>query len=148
MVFGFGRDGSGFVTLFKPTDAVHKTFCSRSRPVACACFFVTLVRGPVARHVRSYIRRVDGRVVIQIGKFPCGRAVGNESIGATAITAIGGKGQVTILNAGGKKAVVANVLGQVIANTVISSDNATFPASAGMVVVTLEDGTVLKAMVK
>ena len=74
--------------------------------------------------------------------------VGNESIDATAITAIGGKGQVTILNAGGKKAVVANVLGQVIANTVISSDNATFPASAGMVVVTLEDGTVLKAMVK
>ena len=27
VVFGFGRDGSGFITLFKPTDTVHETFC-------------------------------------------------------------------------------------------------------------------------
>ena len=75
-------------------------------------------------------------------------SVGNENIDAAAIRAIGGKGQVTILNAAGKKAVIVNVLGQVVANTVIGSDNATFQAPAGMVVVSLEDGTVLKAMIK
>lgn len=90
----------------------------------------------------------DGNIQFEGVEGPEDPSVGNENINATAIKAIGGKGQVTILNAAGQKAVVANILGQVIANTVISSDNATFPASAGAVVVKLEDGTVLKAMVK
>lgn len=90
----------------------------------------------------------DGNIQFEGVEGPEDPSVGNENIDATAIRAIGGKGQVTILNAAGQKAVVANILGQTIANTVISSDNATFPASAGAVVVKLEDGTVLKAMVK
>lgn len=90
----------------------------------------------------------DGNIKFEGVEGPEDPSVGNENINATAIKAIGGKGQVTILNAAGQKAVIANILGQTIANTVISSDNATFPASAGAVVVKLEDGTVLKAMVK
>lgn len=90
----------------------------------------------------------DGNIQFEGIEGPEDPSVGNENINATAIKAIGGKGQVTILNAAGQRAVVANILGQTIANTVISSDNATFPASAGAVVVKLEDGTVLKAMVK
>ena len=80
VVFGFGRDSACFVALFKTTDAVHESFSSRSSPVAYACFRITLVRSPVAGHIRGHIRRIDGRIFIQIREFPCGRTVSYESI--------------------------------------------------------------------
>lgn len=74
--------------------------------------------------------------------------VSNESINTTDVTVLGGQGKVTILNATNKKVVISNVLGQTIANTTITSDNVTFNAPSGIVVVALEDGTIVKAVVK
>lgn len=74
--------------------------------------------------------------------------VSNESINTTDVTVLGGQGKVTILNAANKKVVISNVLGQTVANTTITSDNVTFNAPAGIVVVALEDGTIVKAVVK
>lgn len=74
--------------------------------------------------------------------------VSNESINTTAVTVLGGQGKVTILNAANQKVIISNVLGQTVANTTIDSDNVTFDAPAGIVVVALEDGTVVKAIVK
>ena len=48
----------------------------------------------------------------------------------------------------GKKVVVSNILGQVVANTVITSDNATIAAPAGVVVVAVEGEAAVKAIVK
>ena len=75
-------------------------------------------------------------------------SVGNENIDANAVKVLGGNAQVTIMNAAGKKVVITNVLGQQIANTVIASDNATFPASAGVVVVAIDGESTVKAIVK
>ena len=48
----------------------------------------------------------------------------------------------------GKKVVIANILGQTVANTIIASDNATIAAPAGVVVVKVEGEAAVKAIVK
>lgn len=77
-----------------------------------------------------------------------GSATGNDPISANAFKVVSGKSSVTIYNAAGKKAVVRNILGQPIAETVISSDNATIAAPAGIVTVAVEGETTVKAIVK
>ena len=51
-------------------------------------------------------------------------------------------------NAAGKKVVVSNILGQTVANTVITSDNAVIAAPQGVVVVAVEGEEAVKAIVK
>ena len=72
----------------------------------------------------------------------------NEGIEASEVTVIAGEGNVTIAGAAGKKVVVSNILGQVVANTIITSDNATIAAPAGVVVVAVEGEAAVKAIVK
>jgi len=72
----------------------------------------------------------------------------NEEIAAEGVTVIAGNGNVTIAGAAGKKVVIANILGQTVANTVLTSDNATIAAPAGVVVVKVEGEAAVKAIVK
>lgn len=57
-------------------------------------------------------------------------------------------GAIRISGAQGKKVVVSNILGQVVANTVITSDDATIAAQAGLVVVAVEGEEAVKAIVQ
>ena len=75
-------------------------------------------------------------------------ATDNEEIAASSVTVIAGAGQITINGAAGKKVVVSNILGQVVANTVLTSDNATIAAPQGVVVVAVEGEEAVKAIVK
>ncbi len=75
-------------------------------------------------------------------------ATDNEVIATSEVTVIAGEGQVTVANAAGKKVVITNILGQTVANTVVSSDNATIAAPAGVVVVAVEGEEAVKAIVK
>ena len=72
----------------------------------------------------------------------------NDEITASSVTVIAGNGQITINGAAGKKVVVSNILGQVVANTVLTSDNATIAAPQGVVVVAVEGEEAVKAIVK
>lgn len=72
----------------------------------------------------------------------------NEEIIASEVTVIAGEGQVTITGAVGKKVVIANILVRIVANTVLTSDNAIIAAPQGVVVVAVEGETALKAIVK
>ena len=74
------------------------------------------------------------------------QAVGNETIAAVKVFA--GDGAVTILNAAGKQIVISNVLGQTVAKTVLTSDNATIEAPKGVLVVAVEGENAVKAVVK
>ena len=69
------------------------------------------------------------------------------TVTASEFSVIAGKGQVTINGAVGKKVVVSNILGQTVANTVLTSDNATIAAPTGIVVVVV-GGEAIKAVVK
>ena len=72
----------------------------------------------------------------------------NETIATSEVAVIAGEGQVTIANAAGKKVVISNILGQVVANTVLTSDNAVIAAPQGVVVVAVEGEEAVKAIVK
>ena len=72
----------------------------------------------------------------------------NEGVEIAGVKVIAGEGNVTIAGAAGKKVVISNILGQVVANTVVSSDNATIAAPQGIVVVAVEGEEAVKAIVK
>ena len=73
----------------------------------------------------------------------------NESINnaASSVVVIGNAGSVTIQGAQGETAYVRNLLGMPLAETVVTSDNATIAVPAGIVLVTVGDETV-KVVVK
>jgi hypothetical protein len=72
----------------------------------------------------------------------------NDAIEVSEVKVMAGEGQIQIAGAQGKKVVVSNILGQVIANTVVASDNAAIAAPAGVVVVAVEGEAAVKAIVK
>ncbi len=82
--------------------------------------------------------------------FPLGdeTPTANEGVEVSEVKVIAGEGNVMIAGAQGKKVVISNILGQVVANTVIASDNATIAAPAGVVVVAVEGEAAVKAIVK
>ena len=82
--------------------------------------------------------------VIEVTSAP----TANEGIATSEVKVIATEGGVQIVGATGKKVVVSNILGQVVANTVITSDNATIAAPAGVVVVAVEGEAAVKAIVK
>ena len=77
-----------------------------------------------------------------------GGATANDEITTSEITVIAGEGNVTIANAAGKKVVVSNILGQIVATQVLTSDNAVIAAPQGVVVVAVEGEEAVKAIVR
>ncbi len=75
-------------------------------------------------------------------------ATDNEEIATSEVTVIAQEGAVRVANAEGKKVVITNVLGQVVANTVITSSDVVIAAPAGVVVVAIEGEEAVKAVVK
>ena len=87
-----------------------------------------------------------GEIEIEVGKE--GTITANDEINASAVKVVAGEGQITIVGAAGKRVAINNLLGQTIANTVITSDDAVIKAPAGVVVVAVEGETTVKAIVK
>ena len=73
----------------------------------------------------------------------------NESINAADnnVVVAGINGAIVVKGAEGKNVIVSTILGKVVANEVVSSDNATIAAPAGIVVVSV-DGESFKVVVK
>ena len=73
----------------------------------------------------------------------------NDKIAAeSAISVFANDGTVTIQGAAGKSVVISNILGKVVAETVLSSDNATIAVPAGIVAVAVEGEAAVKVVVK
>ena len=91
----------------------------------------------------------DGALVFNVeNKENDQLATDNETITTSEVTVIAGNGNVQVVGAEGKKVVITNILGQTVANTVITSDNATIAAPQGVVVVAVEGEEAVKAIVK
>ena len=75
-------------------------------------------------------------------------ATENEAISTSTISVVATDGGVIVKGAEGKNVVITNVLGQTVANTVVTSSEATISAPAGVVVVTVEGEAAVKAIVK
>ena len=103
----------------------------------------------------SYLYALNGKLgftsdknqalVVKLGE---GDATANEAIAAeNNVAVIAGEGVVTVKGAAGKQVVVSNILGQVIANKVATSDEETIAVAAGVAVVVV-DGEATKVVVK
>ena len=75
-------------------------------------------------------------------------ATANDEISASEISVVAGNGVVTVKGAEGKNVVITNVLGQQVASTVVSSNEAQIATPAGVVVVAVEGEAAVKAIVK
>ena len=71
----------------------------------------------------------------------------NEEIAASSVIVAGTNGAVVVKGAEGKSVIVSTILGKVVANEVLTSDNAQITAPAGVVVVSV-DGESFKVVVK
>ena len=72
----------------------------------------------------------------------------NDEIATEGISIVAGNGTVTVQGAAGKSVVITNILGKVIAETVLTSDNATISVPAGIVAVAVDGEEAVKAIVK
>ena len=104
----------------------------------------------------GYLRSVNGVIVVTNGythgeEFLMAQEnsdpTANESINASSVVVAGVNGAVVVKGAEGKNVIVSTILGKVVANEVVSSDNATIAAPAGIVVVSV-DGESFKVVVK
>ena len=75
------------------------------------------------------------------------QATANETIAAGNVVVAGTNGAVVVKGAEGKSVIVSTILGKVVANEVLTSDNAQITAPAGVVVVSV-DGESFKVVVK
>ena len=153
---------------FRYTDADKKTFKIQTQWKAFEGGFDTAEEAEEFYEDRAenteiisnegYLRWINGTVVVTEGfengdEFVISERVdrnptANDEITATEVSVIAGNGNVTVKGAAGKNVVITNVLGQTVANTVISSNNATISAPAGIVVVAVEGEAAVKAIVK
>ena len=72
----------------------------------------------------------------------------NDEIATEGISIVAGNGTVTVQGAAGKSVVITNILGKVIVETVLTSDNATISVPAGIVAVAVDGEEAVKAIVK
>ena len=71
-----------------------------------------------------------------------------EGANAEGVSIVAGNGTVTVQGAAGKSIVITNILGKVVAETVLTSDNATIAVPAGIVAVAVDGEEAVKAIVK
>ena len=105
----------------------------------------------------GYIKWMNGVVVVvddienadvfNMNENEEGNPTANETIATSSVVVAGVNGAVVVKGAEGKNVIVSTILGKVVANEVVSSDNATIAAPAGVVVVSV-DGESFKVVVK
>ena len=104
----------------------------------------------------GYLRSVNGVIVVTKGythgeEFLMAQEnsdpTANESINTSSVVVAGVDGAVVVKGAEGKNVIVSTILGKVVANEVLTSDNAQITAPAGIVVVSV-DGESFKVVVK
>ena len=105
----------------------------------------------------GFLRWTNGCIVVDEGyekgdvfnmnEDETGTPTANESIVAGEVSVVATDGAVIVKGAEGKNVIVSTILGKVVANEVLNSDNETIAAPAGIVVVSV-DGESFKVAVK
>ena len=135
----------------KKTDAAAYQFKFPFVEGESGAVYVQNEKNQYLRIINEYVTYIDAKErdkAIAVNVVPTDAPTANEDVTVSEVTVIAGEGNVTVAGAAGKKVVVSNILGQVVANTVLSSDNATIAAPQGVVVVAVEGEEAVKAIVK
>ena len=96
--------------------------------------------------VLGFITNKDNamRVIVEGQAAP----TANEGVAATEVKVVAYDGAINIKNAAGKNVVISTILGQIVANEVLTSDNATISVSAGIAIVSVDGEEAVKVSVK
>jgi hypothetical protein len=86
--------------------------------------------------------------IFDISPRSASTSTGLVPVSSDAVKVIGGVGSVSIEGAAGRRVTVTNVLGQSVISKVLSSDFETITLPKGIVLVTVDGGSSLKAIVK
>ena len=114
------------------------------------------IDGRTEENNNGFLRTVNGVMVVVNGldrgeefnlAAESSDPTANETISTGSVVVAGVDGAVVVKGAEGKNVIVSTILGKVVANEVVSSDNATIAAPAGIVVVSV-DGESFKVVVK
>ena len=114
------------------------------------------IDGRTEENNNGFLRTVNGVMVVVNGldrgeefnlAAESSDPTANETISTGSVVVAGVNGAVVVKGAEGKNVIVSTILGKVVANEVVSSDNATIAAPAGIVVVSV-DGESFKVVVK
>ena len=128
-----GQDNEAYIESVRAND--QKVYLAQSNGVL---YFNEGISGQPAHNALKFVFGAPNKDVV----------TGNDEVSADAVKIVAAQGQVTIAGAAGKKVTISNILGQAIAETVLSSDNAVIAAPAGVVVVAVEGEEAVKAIVK
>ena len=77
-----------------------------------------------------------------------GMVTSNDEVSVEGVSVVSGNGAVTVQGAAGKSVVITNILGKVVAETILTSDNATIFVPAGIVAVAVDGEEAVKVVVK
>ncbi len=72
----------------------------------------------------------------------------NDEVSVEGVSVVATNGAVTIQGAAGKSVVITNILGKVVAETILTSDNATIAVPAGIVAVAVDGEEAVNVLVK
>ncbi len=131
----------------KPNKA---TFALRIKDQETKSFYMETVGGAFVRILNGVpvlTDKIGDAAIFNITKTT-EAPVANESIDASEVSVVATDGAVIVKGAEGKKVVITNLLGQTIANKVITSSEATIAAPKGYVTVAIEGEAAVKAIVK
>ena len=92
----------------------------------------------------------DGALIFNVAqKDEEDMVTSNDNINnVEGVSVVAGNGTVTIQGAAGKSVVISNILGKVVAETFLTSDNATIAVPAGIVAVAVDGEEAVKVVVK
>ena len=92
----------------------------------------------------------DGALIFNVAqKDEEDMVTSNDNINnVEGVSVVAGNGTVTIQGAAGKSVVISNISGKVVAETVLTSDNATITVPAGIVAVAVDGEEAVKVVVK
>ena len=92
----------------------------------------------------------DGALIFNVAqKDEEDMVTSNDNINnVEGVSVVAGNGTVTIQGTAGKSVVISNILGKVVAETVLTSDNATIAVPAGIVAVAVDGEEAVKVVVK
>ncbi len=103
----------------------------------------------------QWLKSINGKLAwgtktsaIKFEITPAEAPTANEGVSATEVKVIATDGAINIKNAAGKNVVISTILGQIVANEVLTSDNATISVPAGIAIVSVDGEEAVKVSVR
>ena len=143
----YGEKDQNYRTVNGDADrAIAPTYAAEWLKMHNGCLVLTDINSQFS----SAKTNGDGALIFNVAqKDEEDMVTSNDNINnVEGVSVVAGNGTVTIQGAAGKSVVISNILGKVVAETVLTSDNATITVPAGIVAVAVDGEEAVKVVVK